>query len=73
VIYAYTPELFPTAVRGAAMGIAGSAARVGMIIGPTLYPIIGINALAAIASLWALAAALVYLLPETRHVQTRNL
>ena len=73
VIYAYTPELFPTAVRGAAMGIAGSAARVGMIIGPTLYPLIGINAMAVIASLWALAAALVYLLPETRHVQTRNL
>jgi len=73
VIYAYTPELFPTAVRGAAMGIAGSAARVGMIIGPTLYPVIGLNALAAIASLWALAAALVYLLPETRHVQARNL
>jgi len=73
VVYAYTPELFPTAVRGAAMGIAGSAARVGMIIGPTLYPIIGLNALAAIASLWALAAVLVYLLPETRHVQARNL
>jgi len=73
VVYAYTPELFPTAVRGAAMGIAGSAARVGMIVGPTLYPIIGLNALAVIASLWALAAALVYLLPETRHVQARNL
>ncbi|ABO09088.1 MFS transporter [Pyrobaculum calidifontis] len=73
VIYAYTPELFPTAVRGAAMGIAGSAARVGMIIGPTLYPLIGINAMAVIASLWALAAALVYLLPETRHVQAGDL
>jgi putative MFS transporter len=66
VIYAYTPELFPTAVRGIATGLSGSAARVGMILGPMLYPLFSSTALLIIAAVWATASALIWLLPETR-------
>ncbi|MCU7786602.1 MFS transporter [Pyrobaculum sp. 3827-6] len=66
VIYAYTPELFPTAVRGAATGMSGSAARVGMILGPMLYPLYSSSALIIIAAVWATASALIWLLPETK-------
>ncbi|MGC9050339.1 MFS transporter [Pyrobaculum sp.] len=66
VIYAYTPELFPTAVRGVATGMSGSAARVGMILGPMLYPLYSSTALIIIAAVWATASALIWLLPETK-------
>lgn len=66
VIYAYTPELFPTAVRGAATGLSGSAARVGMTLGPMLYPLYSSTALLIIAAVWVIASALIWLLPETR-------
>ncbi|MGO4546998.1 MFS transporter [Paenibacillus sp. 2TAB23] len=35
-MYAYTPELYPTAVRGTGVGFAASFGRVGGIIGPYL-------------------------------------
>nr|WP_245521934.1 MFS transporter [Pyrobaculum neutrophilum] len=66
VVYAYTPELFPEHVRGLAVGTAGSAARVGMILGPWLYPAAGLYALAAVPLLWLAVPAAVYALPETK-------
>ncbi|WP_287070272.1 MFS transporter [Pyrobaculum aerophilum] len=66
VVYAYTPELFPTSVRGIATGLAGSAARIGMILGPLLYPLYASTALLIIAIAWLVASALILLLPETR-------
>ena len=33
-VYVYTPEVFPTAVRGVAMGLNTSVARVGALITP---------------------------------------
>jgi putative MFS transporter len=35
-MYAYTPELYPTAVRGTGVGFAASFGRIGGIIGPYL-------------------------------------
>jgi Arabinose efflux permease len=68
VVYAYTPELFPDHVRGLAVGSAGSAARVGMIVGPMLYPAMGLlYSLAVVTVLWLSVAATVYSLPETKH------
>ncbi|MEM4755170.1 MFS transporter [Pyrobaculum sp.] len=66
VVYAYTPELFPTSIRGLATGLAGSAARIGMIIGPTLYPLWASVAFIGVAVAWLIASALVALLPETK-------
>ena len=33
-VYVYTPEVFPTKVRGVAMGFNTAAARIGAIITP---------------------------------------
>ncbi|MEZ0318888.1 MAG: MFS transporter [Pyrobaculum sp.] len=68
VVYAYTPELFPPTIRAFASGVAGSSARVGMIIGPMLYPYVGSAAFVVIALAWATAGVLTYLLPETKSV-----
>ncbi|AGT07657.1 MFS transporter [Paracoccus aminophilus] len=35
-LYAYTPELYPTGLRGSGMGMAGAVARVGGLIAPSL-------------------------------------
>jgi putative MFS transporter len=35
-LYAFTPELYPTALRGSGMGAAGAAARIGGIAAPTV-------------------------------------
>ena len=34
VAYTYTPELYPTYIRGTAMGVAGAIARIGGLSGP---------------------------------------
>jgi putative MFS transporter len=39
-IYAYTPENFPTAIRGTGVGFAGSCGRLGGIFGPSLVGLI---------------------------------
>ncbi len=67
VVYAYTPELFPDHVRGAATGSASSVARLGMILGPMLYPAMGLSSLLVVTALWLSVPIAVYALPETRH------
>ncbi|MBP1449515.1 MAG: MFS transporter [Thermoproteus sp.] len=68
LIYAYTPEVYPTELRATAMGSAGSMARVGMILGPLLPAVAGFGeALAAYSAAWLAAAAVVAVLaPETK-------
>ncbi|KKC32327.1 MFS transporter [Devosia psychrophila] len=39
-LYAFTPELFPTALRGTGMGAAGSVARFGGLLAPSALAII---------------------------------
>ena len=67
VVYAYTPELFPDHVRGLAAGSAGSMARVGMMLGPMLYPAMGLSSLLVVTALWLSVPVAVYTLPETKH------
>jgi len=41
VAYTYTPELYPTSIRGTAMGIAGASARIGGFLGPVILGLYG--------------------------------
>jgi putative MFS transporter len=40
VVYTYSPELYPTAIRATGAGVAAAVGRVGGIIGPFLTPVI---------------------------------
>ncbi len=40
VVYTYSPELYPTAVRATGAGVAAAVGRIGGIIGPFLTPVI---------------------------------
>ncbi len=40
-LYAYTPEQYPTQIRGSGVGMAASFGRIGGIIGPLLIPYLG--------------------------------
>jgi MFS transporter, putative metabolite:H+ symporter len=40
VVYTYTPELYPTSVRGTGSGVAAAVGRIGGIIGPYLTPVL---------------------------------
>jgi putative MFS transporter len=40
IVYAYSPENFPTKIRGTGLGFAGAMGRIGGILGPTLVGII---------------------------------
>jgi putative MFS transporter len=72
VLYAYTPELYPTRCRATGGGFASSIGRVGSLIGPyvvgIVLPAIGQFGVFAIgAGCFLLAAAVVWLLGvETR-------
>jgi MFS transporter, putative metabolite:H+ symporter len=68
-LYAYTPELYPTAVRATGTGFASAIGRVGSLIGPTVIGLIlpatgqgGVFALGAGA--FAIAALSVLILGE---------
>ena len=40
VVYGYTPELYPTAIRATGAGVAAAVGRIGGIIGPFLTPVL---------------------------------
>ncbi|HKY94790.1 MAG TPA: MFS transporter [Kiloniellales bacterium] len=70
-MYAYTPELYPTELRGTGMGSAGAMARIGGLLAPLAIPyIVAISFATAIglfAALLAVAAIATVLIPtETR-------
>jgi len=72
IVYTYTPELYPTAVRATGAGVAAAVGRVGGIIGPYLTPVLvpviaqsGVFAL-FMALLLITAAAVALLGEETR-------
>ena len=72
VLYAYTPEQFPTRARATACGTASSWGRVGSLIGPMLVPVImagmGVSAVFTLAAgAYIVAAASVLIMgAETR-------
>jgi putative MFS transporter len=70
VIYAYTPELFNDLYRATATGSAGSIARIGMIIGPTIPSITRSfeYSLTTFAVIWLIGGLATLLTPETRKI-----
>ncbi|WNS45113.1 MFS transporter [Paenibacillus sp. MMS20-IR301] len=75
-MYAYTPELYPTAVRSTGAGLATSFGRIGGIIAPTLVGIM-VGKSVAIGSIFMLffvtivigAAAVLFLGKETKGME----
>ena len=70
-MYAYTPELYPTELRGTGMGTAGAMARIGGLLAPLAIPsIVAISFATAIglfAALLVAGAVAALLIPtETR-------
>jgi putative MFS transporter len=65
-VYAFTPEVYPTRLRGSGMGAAGAVARAGGLLAPSVVaPIMATNftlALVTIAGLLAAAAFCVSLM-----------
>ncbi len=63
LIYAYTPESFPSDLRGTGMGSSGSMVRVGMIVGPLLPVFVSFSAaLSTYAAALLAAGALIFAL-----------
>ena len=72
-LYAFTPELFPTSLRGTGMGAAGSVARLGGLLAPSALAVVFSYdfavAIALFAGLLALAAVAAWFVDaETREV-----
>ncbi|WP_454744078.1 MFS transporter [Cupriavidus necator] len=64
--YAYTPEIYPTAVRATGMGAASSFGRIGAIASPALvgyiYPLLGFSGVFGMTTLVMLVGALTVLI-----------
>ncbi|RCW84072.1 MFS transporter [Paracoccus lutimaris] len=70
-LYAYTPELYPTGLRGTGMGTASAVARVGGLLAPSLLGMVVARgfgvAIGVFAALLLLAALVTLVIPaETR-------
>lgn len=75
-LYAYTPEQYPTKIRGSGAGTAAAIGRIGGILGPLLVPYLTASGL-SISMIFAIfclsvligAAAVVFLGKETMHTE----
>jgi len=52
-LYAYTPELYPTAARASGMGAAGAMARLGGLLAPSLLSLLIAHSFGAAVALFA--------------------
>ncbi|GLK65477.1 MFS transporter [Paracoccus kondratievae] len=71
-LYAYTPELYPTGLRGTGMGTASALARVGGLLAPSLMSYVAVRdfgtAIGIFAALLLLAAiGTLFIRAETRN------
>src|SRR5690606_7663690 len=70
-LYAFTPELYPTNLRGTGMGTASAVARLGGILAPSLLAYVFVKGFGFAIGVFALllllgAAALLLVKEETR-------
>lgn len=52
-LYAYTPELYPTAARATGMGAAGAVARLGGLLAPSVFALVAAQNLSLAIALFA--------------------
>jgi putative MFS transporter len=66
VLYAYTPELYPTRIRATGSGFASSVGRLGSLLGPSIVgvilPLTGQSGVFTLGAMSFVVAALVVLL-----------
>lgn len=71
-LYAFTPELYPTASRATGMGAAGAMARLGGLLGPSVLVYLFIQSMTAAIALFAALLLVAALLAWTIGVETRS-
>jgi putative MFS transporter len=70
-LYAYTPELYPTASRATGMGAAGAMARLGGLLAPTLIAYLVTQSFALAVGLFALLLLLAAVAASHIDAETR--
>ncbi|MDB6453898.1 MFS transporter [Falsirhodobacter sp. 20TX0035] len=71
-LYAFTPELYPTALRGTGMGTAGAMARLGGLAAPSVVGLVVAYSFTAAIGLFAGLLLLAALAAATIRTETRN-
>ena len=71
-LYAFTPEIYPTATRATGMGMAGAAARLGGLLAPSVMIYLLIQNMSAAIGLFAGLLLLGAILARMIDVETRS-
>lgn len=71
-LYAFTPELYPTALRGTGMGTASAMARVGGLLAPSALALVVAQGFPVAAALFAALLLLAAVVARTIDAETRN-
>ena len=71
-LYAYTPELYPTAARASGMGAAGAMARLGGLLAPSLLSFVIAQSFGAAVSLFAVLLVLAAAAASQIDTETRQ-
>lgn len=71
-LYAYTPELYPTAARASGMGAAGAMARLGGLLAPSLLSLLIARSFGAAVALFAVLLILAAVAASQIDAETRQ-
>ena len=71
-LYAYTPELYPTAARASGMGAAGAMARLGGLLAPSLLSLLVARSFGAAVALFAILLVLAAVAASRIDAETRQ-
>ncbi|MFC4624569.1 MFS transporter [Daeguia caeni] len=71
-LYAFTPELFPTALRGSGMGAAGAMARLGGLLAPSVLAFVISQSFVLAVAIFAALLALAGVIAGFINVETRQ-
>lgn len=71
-LYAYTPELYPTASRASGMGAAGAMARLGGLLAPSLLSLLVARSFGAAVALFAILLVLAAIAASRIDAETRQ-